>query len=151
METNQIQQREMERLNWYGVLTIGNIEQVVDMFRRLLTGKRYTFVAVNMYGNEDAPGQLISRPGVRTSQRIEPDKAISKDAFSFWYGDNKEYAGFNVVDTYGVWGCSTSATDSFQVGDYENPYIVFEYHKVLIIHRAPAGHLLYWVIATEAE
>lgn len=36
-------------LNWDGMLTVKNIEQVVDLLRRLLGGKRYIFVSSNEF------------------------------------------------------------------------------------------------------
>lgn len=127
-----------DNLNWYGNLTIDNIEQVVGLLRKLLAGKKYTFVSVNEY--------FGYKPEVRTGQEIEPQKATNKDAFSFWYDkDNAPplYAGFNVVDTHGVWGLSTSAT--------EQPYLRFEWNKVAIEHKAPAGHKMFWVVAVEGD
>lgn len=124
-------------LNWYGKLTIENIEQVVGLFRQLLENRRYTFVAIN---------ELFRRPDVRTGQRLEPHKATSGEAFSVWFDDKNSppaFAGFNAVDTYGVWGLSTSVN--------EQPYVVFEWNKVTIEHNAPAGNKLIWVLAIEQE
>ena len=46
-------------LNWSGMLTTQNIDQVADLLRHLLTGKKYTFVAANEY--------YEYKPEVRTS------------------------------------------------------------------------------------
>lgn len=124
-------------LNWCGKLTVENIEQVVGLFRKLLENRRYTFVAIN---------QSYRRPDVRTGQQLDPRKAKGEEVFSIWFDDKSSppaFAGFNAVDTYGVWGLSTSANDQ--------PYISFEWNKVTIEHKAPAGNELICVLAIEPE
>jgi len=128
-------------LNWYGMLTVENIEDVCKLLEKMLVGKTYTFVASNEFHRFE--------PDVRTSQKMMPGS--SGKPITFWYGDNKEYASFNVCDSYGVWGCSTHLKEDKYDGEFNNPYFVFEWYKVTITHRAPAGHLLYWVIAVERE
>ncbi|MBD3244967.1 MAG: hypothetical protein GF335_03165 [Candidatus Moranbacteria bacterium] len=133
-------------LHWYGVLTIENLQQVADLLLQLLDGKRYTFVAANEF--------FRFKPEVRTGQTLSHKGATTGKAINVYY-DEKEnppkHAGFNVGDTYGVWGCSTNlATDEYD-NEFNNPYFVFEYNKVTITHRAPAGHLLYWVVAIEQD
>lgn len=128
--------RKIDRLNWYGTLTIENIEAVVNLLKRLLEGKRYTFVACN-------EGRRNFRPEVRTSQQLT-------GTFKTWEGEKKDFAGFNVSDTYGVWDLSTSRHDSDGYDpSFNAPYIVFERNKVTITHRAPTGTLLYWCVAVE--
>lgn len=132
-------------LHWYGMLTIENLENVVDLLKQLLDGKKYTFVACNEF--------FDFKPEVRTGQMVDHKGATSGNAFSIWWDEKNNpphYGGFNVGDTYGVWGCSTTATDEVK-HDNENPYFVFEGNKVTITHKAPAGHLLYWVAAVEKE
>ena len=124
-------------LNWRGNLTVDNIKDVVGLFRRLLDGEVYTFVSANEF--------FGFKPDVRTDQKVEHKKATNGNAFGVWFedSDSPSCAGFNVVDTYGVWGLSTSAS--------EQPYISFEWNKVTIKHRAGAGHNLWWVIAVQRE
>ncbi len=135
---------------WYGMLTISNVEEIANKINELLVGKQYTFVSVNMYGNVDVPGELISRPEVRTSQYLKSESG--RNSLNVWRdkdNDTPKFAGFNFGDSYGVWGCSTNTDSPHYDHTYNNPYIVLEYDKVRITHRAPAGHLLYWVIAIE--
>lgn len=129
-------------LNWFGMLTINNIEQVVGLLKQLIDGKRYTFVACNELDG--------FKPEVRTSQCVEHNKATSKNAFNIYYDtENSRYAGFNIVDSYGVWGCSTNTTDEKFDHERKNPYFSFKYNQVIIEHRAAGGNLLYWCIAVE--
>jgi len=124
----------------YGMLTKGNIEDFVAVLREMLTGKRYTFVACNESRHFE--------PEVRTSQRLE--NGTNGTPFSVHHYDG--WASFGVCDTYGVWGCTTTWDDpKMYDADFKNPYFVFDYNKVTITHRAPAGHLLYWVVAVERE
>ena len=124
--------------NWHGDVTIENIKEVASAIEKMLTGKRYTFVA----NNADWSNEM---PQVRTSQRIEPDKVTDKRGVNVWF-DEKEsppsLAWMNVADTYGVWGFSTSST--------EKPYVVFEgEHTIKITQKNGYGHALHWVIAVE--
>jgi hypothetical protein len=113
----------------------------------MLDGKKYTFVTVNSFFSRRDPtderGFLLSTnaPEVRTSQ------VMAK--VSVYHDDDGKYAGFNVSDTYGVWGVSTSATENVYDPTFEKPYFVFEYNQVRFYHRAPAGNSLVWVIAIE--
>lgn len=129
-------------LNWYGMLTVENIERVADLLRQLLKGKRYTFVAANEF--------FGFKPEVRTNQELKP--STTGDPINVYYDkDGKRFAGFNVCDSYGVWGCSTSLQEEQYDHEFKNPYFVFEWNKVTITHCAPAGHKLYWVAAIERD
>lgn len=130
-------------LNWYGMLTIKNIEQVTDLLRQLLENKRYTFVIAY-----DASG---CKPEVRTSQRLMPGSTTSGNAISIHIDENGRYADFNVHDTYGLWGAMTHLIEDEYDKDFNNPYIVFEWNKVTITHRAPSGQKLYWIAAVEDD
>jgi len=126
--------------NWFGDVTIENIKEVASAIEKMLTGKRYTFVA----NNADWSNEM---PQVRTSQRIEPDKATDKRGVNVWF-DEKEspprLAWMNVADTYGVWGFSTSST--------EKPYVVFEgEHTIKIRYKNGFGDVSRWVIAVEKD
>jgi len=134
-------------LHWDGMLTVENIQEVVSLLSQLLDGKRYTFVTANEI--------FQFKPEVRTGQSFNPKGSTSGKAINVCFDetnkDSPKHAGFNVGDTYGVWGCSTSLTEDKYDSEYNNPYFHFEYNKVTITHRAPAGHLLYWVAAIEQD
>lgn len=137
---------------WYGMLTIDNINEVVGQIKEVIDGKKYTFVAVNMYGNEQDPGRLVSQIDVRTSQEARHDKAKNGETFIVWFDEANnppQFAGFNVCDTYGVWGLSTRTNSANYDYEFKNPYLSIDRNKVSISHRAPAGRILYWVIAVE--
>lgn len=135
----------------FGMLTIGNIEQVAKKIKKKLKGQKYTFVAVNAYFSHPDPldeqGFLLSTnaPEVRTSQELTGDVSIWFDKEN----DPPRYAGFNFNDTYGVWGLSTSTNNPNYDYEFKNPYFVIEYKTIRFYHRAPAGHFLAWVIAIE--
>lgn len=126
--------KEPMELNWHGMLTTENIEAVVNLLKQLLEGKRYTFVTCNE--------SFRFKPEVRTGQRLTGDFKIYRD-------ESLNYAGFNVGDSYGMWGCSTNTNEARYDHTFQNPYFSFEWHKVTITHRAPAGYLLYWCLAVE--
>ena len=125
-------------LHWYGMLTVENVQKIADLLLQLLDGKRYTFVAANE--------SCRFEPEVRTGQRLK--------AISVYYNEKEnppKYAGFIVVDSYGSWSCSTNLAENKYDQEFRNPYFVFKYNQVTITHRAPAGHLLYWVAAIEQD
>ena len=134
--------KEMD-LHWYGMLTMQNIEQVCDLLRQLLGGKSYTFVASNEFFGH--------KPEVRTSQRLSAQSTRRENAISVWHDKEGKRASFNVTDSYGVWGCTTNLSEDEYDPDFNNPHFVFEWNKVTITHRAPAGHLLYWTAAIERD
>lgn len=133
---------------FYGTVTIDNIEKIAQMIDEKLTGKKYVFTSWNEGMSEQA------------SLHVQPNQelkdSIKGNYYSLWYdneNDYPEYAGFNFSDTYGVWGLSTSKHSSdLKFGwdsSYNAPYIVFDYNEIKIIHRAPAGHILVWVISIQ--
>ena len=130
----------MNKNNWHGTLTLENLEEVAAMIGDLLDGKRYTFVACNEY--------FKFKPEVRTGQELNHKGATSGHAISTYF-DNEQspprFGGFNIGDTYGVWGCSTASSAEGYHYDptYEAPHVSIDWGKVTITHRAPAGHLLY--------
>lgn len=138
-----MEERSMD-LGWHGMLTVNNVEQVADLLRQLLTGKRYTFVAVNeFYG---------FKPEVRTSQKLKP-KINSSNPINVYYDDTgaKRFAGFSVSDSYGVWSFSTNLQEDQDDPGSKNPHFSFEWDKVTIIFRLSGGNLVYWVAAVEKE
>jgi hypothetical protein len=63
---------------------------------------------------------------------------------SSWYDDKNnppEFGGFHVVDTYGVWGCSTSKN--------EQPYLAFEWNQLTVEQKNGFGEELVWVIQVD--
>jgi hypothetical protein len=135
----------LESVEWFGTMTIENTDQIVARLRRMLEGKKYTFVAANEF--------FRYKPEVRTGQRLDPKGCKGGDALMLFSDDvNGKFKGFSVGDIHGVWGCTTTATNEHKHDNYNNPYFHFEWdHTVTITHRAPAGHLLYWVVAVEGE
>jgi hypothetical protein len=123
-------------------LCLSNIEETAFRIEKMLTGKRYTFVAANEF--------FRFEPEVRTGQRL-----TDKNPMHFWFDEENtppKYGGFNFNDSYGVWGLSTSQEGEQYDPKFDAPYLVFEWgHKLTMTLRAPAGHLIYWVIAVEDD
>ena len=150
----QIREAQLARLNndsreWYGVMTVWNAEAIAKRLQRLLAHKRYTFVAVNN-GLDDA-----SVPDVRASQQLNGHKASkgpgTPENISFSML-SENHAHIVVCDTYGVWGISSTSEDPWNHDDYKSPYVHFSLcygNKFSVVHRAPAGHILRWVVAVE--
>ena len=103
--------------------------------------KRYTFVACNEF--------FDFKPEVRTGQELKEDNPVS-----YWIDENNNpplHAGFNVNDSYGVWGLSTSQKENKYDNEFNAPYVVFDYNQIKITLRAPAGHKIYWTVALEND
>lgn len=119
--------------DWFGTLAIDNCEEVANMIYELLKDKTYTFVSANEY--------FGYKPEVRTNQKLHGDNPKT------WV--RSEDAGFNFEDAYSVWGLSTSQKEAGYDPKFNAPYIVIEYSKITITHKAPSGNKLYWVIAIQ--
>lgn len=129
----------MNKNNWYGTLTIDNIQEVADAILEKLSGKTYAFVSAYEYRRYE--------PETRLNQRLH--NGTNGSPLSVYYGENGDYAGFNFCDTYGVWGCSTNTNQKNWDSSYNNPYIVFDYDQITITQRTPAGKLAYWQITID--
>jgi len=134
-------QTEEINLNWCGMLTVENIKQVVEVLRQLLSGKKFTFVIC-----DEGRG---FEPEVRTGQQLKP--STKDNSINVYYDEEKNFAGFNVCDSYGVWGCSTNLHANEYDPEFKNPYLAFEHNRVTITHRAPSRSKLYCVCAIEKE
>lgn len=128
-------------LQWAGVLTFENIDQVADTLRDLLTGRRFTLVSANeleMFKPRVKQGKMVvereMHPGVYVNRRSDPDGTILR-----------------VSDTDSVWGCITRTHDESPDPTFENPHISFEGDRVTITCRAPSGLKLYWVVVVEKD
>lgn len=134
--------------NWFGTQTIENTPLIAKRLEHMLAGKKYTFASTNDGFQPD------SRIGfeVRPDQKLK--NGTSGTPLSTWVDEEQDpprFAGFNFCDTYGVWGISTSAVNDKYDHTFKAPYWVFEYNQARVTHRAPAGHLLVWVIAVQGD
>lgn len=130
--------KQVNSHNWYGEVTVENIEVIAKTIEEMLTGKYYTFASLN--------ADCVSMFDVRTSQKLEPQKATDNKALSVWFDKEHNpprYAGVNFVDTYGVWGLSTGS---------EKPYVSFEHNNQVKIEQLNGyGEKLIWIIAIESH
>lgn len=146
--SRDVQRLESER-DWHGFLTTENAEAVAARLRRLLGGRRYTFVSAN-------EGLRDYFPEVRTGQRLRDDGASA-----YTYGDGGRCAGVSVQDTYGSWGVHSDAADQSGAHrrvhdasgrgtvDKNLAYLHFKHDRVEVEHFAPAGFRLYWLAVIE--
>lgn len=118
-------------LHWHGTLTVDNIDNVVDLLKQLLDGKKYTFVSCYAYKGY--------KPEVRLHQEIEHKSSTTGNAFSIYRHDG--WSSFNVCDTYGVWGQST----------FNNPDFIFERDRVTIESVNGFNEKFYWTIVVEDQ
>jgi len=147
--------------DWHGYLTLENYAAVGERLRALLTGKRYTFVAVNSGSDY--------RPEVRTGLELRDNGLTVHDP-----EDDGQFASINVSDTYGVWGihvfdvptsqqdgyeCRNAAWDKasdedkrgWQWQDKRLTYLHFKWDRIEIEHFAMAGHRIVWVAVVEPD
>lgn len=123
-------------LNWSGSVTTENVEQVADLFRQLLVGKRFTHVSVNE-GSQ-------YRPDVHTGLSLHEREPITVIQLG-------EEVGVSITDTR--FSRTTWSSQAYQGASKteEKPYITFECNKVTITTRAPSGFRIYWVFAVEED
>lgn len=132
----------------HGGLTVENLETFAQAILEKLKGKKYVFTSWN------------EGSGYESSVNVRPDQYLENGnngtPLSIFFDEKNDiphYAGFNFCDSYGVWGTSTSKHDSdLKFGwdsNFDAPYIVIDYSYIKIIHRAPAGHVLIWVISIQ--
>jgi hypothetical protein len=128
---------------WYGCLTLENLDLVAARIRSLLEGKSYTFVTCN-------EGLRDYFPEVRTSLRL-------REGVSTWVDEKAgRFGGFNVADSYGVWGMHTDVPDistahslSYDEQRKRGGYLHIKHERIEMEHFAPADARLYWVAAIE--
>lgn len=111
---------------WHGRLTQENIEDVVNVMREMLTGRKYTFAS--MLSHESMLSPYLE---VKTNQELKPD-----DPFGIYHAG--KFSGFSVNDSYSVWGANTV-----------DAHIAFDYHQITIEHKSAGGNDITWVIALE--
>jgi len=130
----------MPTTDWEGILTIDNVQEVADRIRKLLEGKKYTFVTVNELRG--------FKPRVHTGQRLRK----SSDAVSI-HTDGQARAGFNVLDTHSAWGCTTNLIE----GTFDPEiHICFEQNnrdgdRMMITRQTEGGPKFFWVAAVEPD
>lgn len=135
-------EKEIEEmdLNWSGMLTTKNIDQVAKLLHQLLDGNKHTFVSANeFYG---------FKPKVETDQKLTPEKTESGKAINVSH-HAKDHASLFITHSGGVLICSTNLVEDIYDPNFKNPYFNFEDDKVTITHRADAGQVLHWVAAVQ--
>ena len=121
-----------------------NIQAVAKRLEAMLKDKRYTFVSTTDAHGPDRP------PDVRTGQRLTPENTVDGKAVSFH--DHGSYGSVTINDSYGLMSFSAIPKEQ-ERQRYDIPWLSFGRREgcgqFTITHRAPAGHLLHWVIAVE--
>lgn len=120
--------------NWYGTLTVDNVEQVAERIRLTLEDKTFAVSEVLYVGSPDM--QL----------RLDTDHFIladwvdhSTEKVRVMRTDGRPHIGFSTPNTYWILNCAP--TDDH--ADYRYPHLSFEDNGTLMSfrQRAPAGHL----------
>ena len=138
---------------WFGNLTLANIEDFTERLRTMLAGKRFTFISVN--------GSRGYEPEIRINQQLEGRHPVggyrSKDGaadnISLYpestYGEGPSkvtWRSLNVCDSYGVWSLNTHETYfSFEPEQRDQP------ERLTITHKNGAGDTLHWLICVESK
>lgn len=137
---------------WFGYLTTLNCEAVTDRIRRMIAGKKYTWVA------SLSPALAGERahhhaPDVRTGQ--EADKIEAK-LLPIESDPARPMAHVMVCDTYGVWSIDSRHASQQEARDDKperRTYLHFERdrwgNRLTIEHYAISGNHLWWTIAVE--
>lgn len=147
----------VEANHWFGMLSIENAPAVHERLKKMLDGRRYTFVAYNTdFGHMSAD--------VRTGQRLDPSGTRDGQALTLStepLSDGTPWAHIFAHDTYGVWGIDTTHPTEAEAHDDRwhakktGTYLVFDGFgdqgsaKVTIEQYNGYGQKLRWIIATE--
>ena len=132
--------------HWAGTVTVGNIEEVAERFKKLLTGKQYTTVHCYEYKN--------FKPEVRLHQVLGGGRDGHNIVVTHHHerkdrSSDRPHSQMTLCDTYGAGGFSTTRVEPGYDLDFQAPYVVFEWNQVTITNRAPNGLLYYTVYAVE--
>ena len=140
--------------DWFGYLTTANYQAVTERIRRLIAGKRYTWVA-SLSPALAGEGAYHHRPEVRTGMEAEK---ITCDLSPATGDLTRPRAHITVCDTYGVWGIDSSLasqSEAHAADPRRRTYLHFKadrYGSVLEIeHYAISGNHLWWVVAVEGS
>lgn len=138
--------------DWYGCLTLENLDLVAARLRKLLGGRRYTWAAtVHWKGAQDD----FVMPEVRTGMWAK-DLKVSRSTLD----DGREMGHITVSDSYGVWGISTTVPDgpaasalSYDGQRTQTSYLHFKQDRwtdqLQIEHFSGSGNRICWVAAVE--
>lgn len=142
MGTNKQTSAEIRRIasrrDWFGFLTLANLDAVADRIRDMIgNGQQYTWVACN-------EGLGDYRPEVRTSQVASSIRAEARD----------ESGAIIVVDTYGVWSIRTTIADQAagarRTPEFNLTYLKMSRTQIQMEHKAPIGARLLWTVAVQS-
>ncbi|MFG2001766.1 hypothetical protein ACGFNU_21705 [Spirillospora sp. NPDC048911] len=126
--------------NWSGFLTLDNLDAVADRIRNLI-GDQQSYVW--MASNEGLGDYL---PSVRTGQVADKITVKRDDADGTLIGD------ITVHDSHGLWWITTEAADQAAARGHtpaDAAYLEVKHDHIVIDHKVPAGHRVYWVVAVE--
>ena len=119
----------------YETLTVENIDRIAAAILEVLRGKRYVFASHGPF-----PAEPIR---VRVNQELK--NGTNGSPLLVWR--NETSAGFNFVDSYGVWGASTLQQEAGYDPKFAAPYVTIEYGTITITQLNDYGEVLLWTIA----
>lgn len=118
---------DITRHTWYGLVSHDNVSDVAQRLFTMLNGQLYTFVAYNDGFN----------PESNIGLEVRVDEYLERSTYGppiVLYTDNNH---ISVCDSYGTWGFGDGA------------YVKFEGNSMKVIHKAPAGNNLIWVVKAQ--
>lgn len=128
------------RRSWSGTVTVDNVDAIAKRIVDMFAGKYYTSVEISK------DGDYVSTPRVHTSQRLNHDHHRNGPAI-YTYHETEPYlrSGFNVGDTHGSWGVSTSARSDDRGSWARQPWISFEPNQITIVKVVSSGAEVTWI------
>lgn len=151
-ELSQDLRRLASDRDWYGCLTLENLDLVAGRLRKLLDGRRYTWAAsLHWKGARDD----FVMPEVRTGMQVESLKVSRSDL-----EDGRKMGHIIVCDSYGVWGIDTTVPDrqvagalSYEGQRTQTSYLYFKQNRwssqLQVEHFSGSGNRICWVVAPE--
>ena len=141
--------------DWYGTVTVDNIEEIAEQLRQLLAGKYFTTVHCYEYRDWRPEVRLRQYLQGNRESRYSGDPANITLIHHHLKPDAKPnatpHSQIVIGDSYGVGGFATTRTDPGYDPEYNSPYVHIEWNKVTITNRAPNGLKYHVVYAVEGD
>lgn len=130
-------ERKVHR-HWHGMLTVNNIDEIANLIREMLTGRRYTFVLVHE--------QKGFRPYVKASRELSNQNDINSVEVEHCGEGENATASLTILDNF-----NDGWTFSINNTDHQCPNIEFSQDTIQIAFEDPEKPKEFWVIAIEND
>lgn len=132
--TKEVSEMPNKDMLWQGMITVKNIQQIVQFLNTLLWDEYYTFTVEQEYFSDKEP-------------EIRPRQKLEKEIEVYYSGDACAY--FIMTDGAGVRSCSTNLLEDKDDPDLANPHCIIEQTRVTIKFRSDTGYKLVWTMELE--